>query len=130
MEDTGKWGFLVLLLLILGPLLFWVVSLLIAWVKWLFVGKKELNDSFAVMKEFRGPISHKSIIDYELGTSGDVIIRLLDENFKEIKLLLKDYIDKGAHFLEFDTTAVNNGVYFCELITDTQKTQKRLIIRN
>lgn len=130
MGDTGKWGFLVLLLLIIAPLLFWIVSLSIAWVKWLFFEKEKLNASYATMQDFRKHISNTQKIYYSLGIDTNVQLKLLNENYSEVKLLQKDFVNKGKHSVNFDSKEVPNGVYFCELVTDNQKTTKRLIVEN
>lgn len=130
MGDTGKWGFLILLLLIIAPLLFWIVSLSVAWVKWLFFEKEKLNASYATMQDFRKHISNTQKIYYNLGIDTNVQLKLLNENYSEVKLLLKDFVNKGKHSVNFNSKEVPNGVYFCELITDNQKTTKRLIVKN
>jgi hypothetical protein len=130
MEDTGQWGFLVLLILIIGPLLFWIVSLLISWVRWLFFDKEKLNASYATMQDFRIHLSNNSKFYYELGKDTNVEIKLLNEDYSQAKLFIKDFVNKGRNYIEFDSTLFDNGVYFCELITDNQKTIKRLIIEN
>ena len=88
MNDYAQWGILFLLLLIISPLIFWIVSLLITWVKWLSKGKKELNQSYAMMNDFKNPVSNTITVNVELGTKSDNLsVKLLDKGFNEIKLL-------------------------------------------
>ena len=45
-NDGIGYFFIILLVLIAAPLVFWIGSVLYAWVKWLFNDKQKLNASF------------------------------------------------------------------------------------
>lgn len=129
-EDFGKWGFLALIILIVGPLLFWIIALLINWGKWAFFEKKKVNSQFAEMIEFKNPVSSILMIDFKLGVKTQVKLNLLDKNFNAIKPLMEDELFDGAHKIELDTTKFENGEYFCQLVTDNQRITKKIVIEN
>ena len=60
MDDSIGYLTYAFLIVAATPFLFWIVSLLYAWVKWLFKGKKELNESYTEMSEFNNPISEEA----------------------------------------------------------------------
>ena len=130
MDDSIGYLTYAFLIVAATPFLFWIVSLLYAWVKWLFKGKKELNESYTEMSEFNNPISEEFTFSYLLGTDGEVKFALIDTSFNEIKTLEKNTLERGRHKFVLDTSLFSNGKYFLKLITNNQEITKQIIIEN
>lgn len=60
----------------------------------------------------------------------DAKIILLDQDLKEVKVIKEGHFTKGGNIVRFDTTTVPNGQYYFSLITDNQKTTKKMHVRN
>ena len=126
----SSWMFSVLLFLIIGPFVFYIVSLFIAWVKWIFIKKKELNASFAEIKDLKHPLSETITLKYKIGLDSDIKMSILDYNFKDVKTLIQKKVNSGNHKLELNTKSFANGMYFLELTTGNQKISKLIVIEN
>ena len=50
-NDAIGYFFIILLLMIAAPLIFWILSILYAWVKWLFNDRKKLNESYSIIHD-------------------------------------------------------------------------------
>lgn len=60
----------------------------------------------------------------------DAKIVLLDADMKEVQVIKEDKFSSGGNIVRFDTTKVENGNYFYALVTDNQKTTKKMRIQN
>lgn len=129
-NDAIGYFFIILLVLIIAPLVFWILSLLYAWVKWLFNDKKKLNESFSFMEEIDNPIKDDYKLQYKLGQSGRVILSLTDMKLNELRQLLLEEKEKGSHSYVLNSKLLSNGKYFIQLTTNNQKITKQIIIDN
>lgn len=57
-------------------------------------------------------------------------IILLDADMNEINVIKQGRFTSGGNIVRFDTTQVANGNYFYALVTDNQKTTKKMRIQN
>ena len=130
MEDAIGYFFIILLILIAAPLIFWIGSLLYAWVKWLFHDKSKLNASFSEMSDITNPVKGEENIRYKIGTNSEVELVLSNKSFKEIKSIFKENKNIGNHTFTFDTKSIDNGVYFLQLKTVNHTITKKIIIEN
>ncbi len=127
-EDLGKWGFLALVILIASPILFWIISLLIVWGKWVLTKDKVEKVDYAELSDFIGAVSDKAPLKFKLGVETDTVIKLVNEEFKEIKTVLNKRLNEGYHKMDVDVTQVPTGTYFFQLITANQRITKKVII--
>lgn len=128
-KDLGQWGFLVLVILIAAPILFWLISMFIVWVRWLVIRKDKLNSSYAIIEDFNGEVKKGHLtINYSLGVDSSIKINIVDQKFKEIDKVLNAPHNKGKHSLNYNISSLNQGAYFCQLITDNQKITKKFIV--
>lgn len=126
----NSWIFSVLLILIIGPFIFYIVSLFIAWVKWLFVKKDKLNASYSEIKELKYPLSETVTLKYRIGLDSNIKMSISDYNFKDVETLIQKRMTSGNHKFELNTKSFANGMYFLELTTDNQKISKLIVIEN
>lgn len=129
-NDAIGYFFIGLLVLIAAPLVFWVSSVLYAWVKWLFNDKKKLNASFSEIFDFENPVGNKTALKYKIGTEGNARLVLCDNNFLEIKELFNETKSIGVHSFQLELDSIGNGSYFLEMTTSNQKITKRIVIEN
>ncbi|MDA9261743.1 T9SS type A sorting domain-containing protein [Flavobacteriales bacterium] len=129
-NDAIGYFFIILLVLIIAPLVFWVLSMLYAWVLWLFKDKKKLNESFSFMEEIDNPIKDEYNIQYKLGQSSEVILSLTDVKLNELKQLSKEEKEKGSYSFMLNSKLLSNGRYFIQLTTNNQTITKQIIIDN
>ncbi len=57
-------------------------------------------------------------------------ITLLDTDMNEVQVIKEGKFTSGGNIVRFDTTKVSNGNYFYALVTDNQKTSKKMRIQN
>jgi hypothetical protein len=60
----------------------------------------------------------------------EVKLHLLDEKYNFIKELYNQECKADGNIIDFDTKELTNGVYFYSLITENQKTMKKMVVAN
>ncbi len=129
-NDAIGYFFIVLLVLIAAPLVFWIGSVLYAWVKWLFNDKSKLNASYSEMSDFENPVKENITLKYKIGTDSNTRLVLCDNNFLEIKELFNEHKNKGSHSFNLEIDSIKRGSYFLEMTTSNQKITKKISIEN
>lgn len=129
-NDAIGYFFIVLLVLIAAPLVFWIGSVLFAWVKWLFNDKSKLNASYSEMSDFENPVKENITLKYKIGTDSNTRLVLCDNNFLEIKELFNEHKNKGSHSFNLEIDSIKRGSYFLEMTTSNQKITKKISIEN
>ncbi len=129
-NDAIGYFFIILLILIAAPLVFWIMSMLYVWIKWLFNDKKKLNESFSEVRDIENPIKGEYRIKYRLGTISKVEIAIADSSFNNIHNLFEDQQVEGKYTFNFDSKEIKNGVYYLVLKTVNQKITKKIVIEN
>ncbi len=127
-NDSIGYFFIVLLVLIAAPLVFWIASVLYAWVKWLFNDKSKLNASYSEIKDFENPVREDTKIHYKIGTDSNTRLVLCDNNFLEVNELFNEHKNKGSHAFVLKIETIKRGSYFLEMTTSNQKITKRITI--
>ena len=127
-NDAIGYFFIVLLVLIAAPLVFWIGSVLYAWVKWLFNDKSKLNASFSEMSDFENPVRQNIELKFKIGTESNTRLVLCDNNFLEVKELFNEKKPTGSHSFQLEIDSINKGSYFLEMTTMNQKITKKIII--
>jgi len=62
--------------------------------------------------------------------SMEIVVRLLDENDKEIDVLVNKVYEEGEHVYNFNVSNYPNGVYFLELKADNVNMLRKIKINN
>ncbi len=60
----------------------------------------------------------------------EVAIQILDENYNLTKEIYRQECQIGGNIIRFDSTTLPNGNYFFSLVTENQKTMKKMAIAN
>lgn len=81
-------------------------------------GIEIFNKVFAngfTMSNFPNPFNPMTVIAYNLLTEGNVILKILDVNGKEVRVLMNGNQDAGKHSFVFEGNNLSSGIYFCTL---------------
>lgn len=60
----------------------------------------------------------------------EVKFQLLDEQYNFLREIYNQECRTDGNIIPFDTKELNNGVYFYCLVTENQKTMKKMTVRN
>ncbi|MBX2949683.1 MAG: hypothetical protein KF704_10430 [Crocinitomicaceae bacterium] len=60
----------------------------------------------------------------------EVKLQLLDEQYNFLKEIYNKECRADGNIIPFNTTELSNGIYFYCLVTENQKTMKKMTIRN
>lgn len=67
---------------------------------------------------------------FTIEDSRQVKFSLLNKAMEVVQVLKDEVVSSGGHIVRFDTSALDNGIYFYCLETENQKTMKRLSIQH
>lgn len=129
-KDAIGYFFIILLILIVAPLVFWIISMLYAWVKWLFNDKKKLNESYSFINDFDNPVKNDHEVLYKVGIESEISLDLTDTKFNILRTLIKEIKPSGSYKIVINTKELGNGRYFIKLTTSNQTITKQIIIDN
>lgn len=60
----------------------------------------------------------------------NVQIQILDENYAFVTEIFNKECSLQGNIIRFDTLTLNNGIYYYSLVTENQKTMKKMTVRN
>lgn len=71
-------------------------------------------------------------VKFYMELSNDMIVKLTvyDEANTMQRVIKDELLTKGGNIISFDTTQLENGIYYYEAKTDVQKTSKKFEIKN
>lgn len=120
---------------LLGMLTFSLAILvfIIAYRKFLaYLGKgRPVPDNYCVLYSLEAnPVCGDVEIYFTTKIDRNVVIELLDSNFQVIKELFNDFVKEGGQIVRLNTKELSNGVYHYQLVTENQKTMKKMNVRN
>lgn len=95
-----------------------------------------LPDGFILYQNYPNPFNPSTIINYELGVTSFVSIKIYDINGRVIKTLVSQRQNAGKYKIEFDGSGLSSGVYYYkfEAFDENKKsvfiqTKKMIIVR-
>ena len=127
-QDIAQWGFLLLVIMIAGPILFYLIFLFVYWVKWLANKEDRAKDAFANLFEIKIKDNGTLPFRYELGEDSTIQINILNTQFNLVFEVFNGKKEKGLHETSFETTILQKGTYYCQLVTENQKLTKKFEI--
>lgn len=89
-----------------------------SWIKTISLDLIENNvnvKNFELKQNYPNPFNPKTIINYQIPESGQVIVQLFDILGKEIKEIINEFKEVGSYSFEFDATAYRVGHTFINL---------------
>ncbi len=92
-----------------------------------FNNQKEIdNEKISV---YPNPVSDKGVLQIELDESSNAKIEFFDLSGKKVKEIKKINLDEGTNKIEFKTTELNEGFYFCKVSTSLWVKATRIVVR-
>ena len=86
------------------------------------------GSSGVILKNWPNPFSFLTKIHYELPFPDHVLLQVLDINGKKVATLVDGEIPAGSHDINFNATNLQNGVYFCRLVTSNNTLLRKLVV--
>lgn len=81
----------------------------------------------AATKLYPNPATNKQHIRFQIAKQGKVEIYLLDSQGSRLQTILSQSLPKGEHSTEIDLTQFTEGVYICQIITESGMENKRIV---
>jgi len=75
------------------------------------------------------PTSDYVTLSYEVGTTGNVLLELKDEQGITIEVIAQGLVDAGSYVKRIDLTRLVSNVYFVTLRSDTEVITEKLILQ-
>ena len=76
------------------------------------------------------PSQNEVAIYFTCNSERSILLELLSNELTTIQIIAEKIVQEGGHIIRFDTKSIPNGTYFYCLITDNQKTMKKMIVAN
>lgn len=76
---------------------------------------------------FPNPVRQQATIAFESLSTGRVRLSVFDAMGNELKVLLDQRLHSGEHTIQWDTTGLPAGVYFCRLVLDGKQQVRRVV---
>ena len=87
-----------------------------------------LPENFRLEQNFPNPFNPTTNIDYELGESQLVMLKVFDAVGKEVTTLVNERQYPGKHEVVFSGKGLPSGIYFYQLITKNYLTTKKMVL--
>ena len=84
--------------------------------------------NFFLSQNYPNPFNPKTIINYELGISNFVSLKVLDIAGKEVATLVNKIMPAGNHYVEFNAADLSSGIYFCVMSTGGYQKSIRIAV--
>lgn len=120
---------------VVGTMIFTLALLLlvIAYKKLLaYLGKGAIpKEKYCVLYSLEvNPASGKVQFYFTSEEEKNVKFHILDNDYKFVKELYNQQCSTDGNIIHFDTNELQNGVYYYCLLTENQKTMKRMTVHN
>ncbi|HNR86484.1 MAG TPA: hypothetical protein PKN22_04135 [Taishania sp.] len=120
---------------VVGTMIFTLALLLlvIAYKKFLaYLGKGAIpKEKYCVLYSLEAnPASGKVQFYFTSEEEKNVKFHILDNDYNFVKELYKQQCSTDGNIIHFDTAELQNGVYYYCLLTENQKTMKRMTVHN
>ncbi|KAA3614185.1 MAG: T9SS C-terminal target domain-containing protein [Calditrichaeota bacterium] len=83
---------------------------------------------FSLLQNYPNPFNPKTIINYELQIKSDVKLIVYDIAGREIKTIVNQRQNAGAHSVTFDASDLPSGVYIYKIIAGKFEQSKKMIL--
>ncbi|MBS1516564.1 MAG: S8 family peptidase [Bacteroidetes bacterium] len=93
-------------------------------------GVNTVPKGFSLSQNYPNPFNPATVINYELGTSSDVKLKVYDVLGNEIATLVNKKQDAGFYSVKFDGSRFSSGIYFYTLTSGNfAQTKKMLLVK-
>lgn len=87
--------------------------------------KKQDNN---IMQVYPNPTSNSANVEINLANTGKVDIRIYNMLGQEVTVIANETLSSGKHVFTVDVSKWNNGIYYCQVISEKTKNTTRLIV--
>ena len=88
----------------------------------------EIPSTYSLGQNYPNPFNPTTKIKFDVARTGDVKIVVYDVMGREVQALVNESLKPGTYEASFDASALNSGVYFYKLITDSYTETKKLLL--
>ncbi len=90
----------------------------------------EIPSGYFISQNYPNPFNPTCVVNFGLKENGFAIIKLFDAAGREIKTLLKEYLNTGEYKINIKSDNLSSGIYFYSLfINGTSLTKKMILLR-
>lgn len=91
---------------------------------------EEIEYEYALFQNYPNPFNPSTIIKYQLKEAGEVTVKLYDVLGNEVYTLVNEYKEKGLYEVNFNSSVLSSGVYFCIIKSkEFTATRKMILMR-
>ena len=83
---------------------------------------------FSLDQNYPNPFNPVTLIQYNLPTKIDVVLKVFDQLGREVSTLVEGREEKGGHTVRFDATSISSGIYFYRLQAGSHSSTKKLVV--
>jgi len=94
----------------------------------IFGNMPPLPDQFVLLQNYPNPFNAQTTIRFVLPESQDVELTIYDLLGRRVGILIDEYMQTGAHAINFDGSGLSSGVYFYRLQAGKKVETKRMIL--
>ncbi len=84
--------------------------------------------SYQLKQNYPNPFNPKTIIEFLIPEKQKIDLSVYNALGQKIKTLVNQELEAGKHFIEFDGSDLNTGIYFYELRADQFKSTKKMVL--
>ena len=86
---------------------------------------------FTIGQTFPNPSAGQTVLNFTLPRSGMVAMNVYDASGREVQSLAHERrFDAGAHEIAFDSSPLQNGVYFCVISFEEISLSRKMVVMN
>lgn len=94
----------------------------------LFSETNETPVQYTLKQNYPNPFNPATIIEYTLASAGNVELKVYDILGREVKTLVSGMQEEGNHKVEFNASALANGIYFYSIKTAGFSDVKKMVL--
>jgi photosystem II stability/assembly factor-like uncharacterized protein len=88
----------------------------------------QIVNNFELLQNYPNPFNPKTIINYELGITNFVTLKVYDALGKVVSVLVNQKQNAGRFEVEFDGSNLSSGIYFYKLEVESYSETKRMML--
>jgi endoglucanase len=88
----------------------------------------DIPKEFRLGQNYPNPFNPTTIIDYQIPSIADVVLRVYDTLGREVKTLVDEHQKAGHYSVKFNAANLPNGVYFYRLVAEKYCDTKKLLL--
>ena len=83
---------------------------------------------YSIEQNFPNPFNPSTSINYSLGVSGNVMLKVYDITGKEVSTLVNQFQNAGVHSVSFDASKMNSGVYLYTISSGSFSQTRKMVL--